>query len=172
VRALAAVSPARVATGPKQVAIRPASRLIAVRGLVPGGAAKGEHMPDMDRGNRPLSPFMIGPIYRPQITSVMSIAHRLTGMAMALAAVLGVWWFGAAATDAEYFDEVNGLLTSWLGDLIFFFSLLAFAYHFCNGIRHLMWDTGYGLEVDAVTRSGYAALAGGVVLTVLIVIVA
>jgi succinate dehydrogenase / fumarate reductase, cytochrome b subunit len=129
-------------------------------------------MADLRRGNRPLSPYMIGPIYRPQITSVMSITHRITGVAMTLAAVLGVWWLLAAATDPEYFADVDAIVTSWLGDLIFFLSLVAFSYHFCNGIRHLMWDTGYGLEIPALTRSGYAALAGTAVLTVIVLIAA
>jgi succinate dehydrogenase / fumarate reductase, cytochrome b subunit len=127
-------------------------------------------MADVNRGRRPLSPHLT--IYRPQITSVMSILHRATGVGMTLGAILVVWWFIAAATDAEYFATVDGLLTSWIGLLVLFFSLIAFWYHFCNGIRHLMWDTGYGLEVDAVVKSGYVAIGATAVLTILTLIVA
>jgi succinate dehydrogenase / fumarate reductase, cytochrome b subunit len=124
-------------------------------------------MADVNRGNRPLSPFMIGPIYRPQITSMMSIAHRVTGVAMVLAGIMVVWWFLALATDAEYFAWVDGIVTSWLGGLILLLSMIAFWYHFCNGIRHLLWDTGYGFELDTLQKTGIAALVATGVLSVI-----
>ena len=129
-------------------------------------------MADVNRGNRPLSPFMIGPIYRPQITSVMSIVHRLTGIALALAAVLVVWWFLALATSPDYFAFVDGILTSWLGGLVLFVLLLAFWYHFFNGIRHLAWDAGCGFELDMVQKSGIAVLAAAAVVSVITLFVA
>ncbi|CAN5699581.1 succinate dehydrogenase, cytochrome b556 subunit [soil metagenome] len=127
-------------------------------------------MADVNRGNRPLSPHLT--VYRWQITMAMSILHRITGVGLALGAILGVWWFIAAATDAEYFASVDGFLTSWFGLLILFFSLVAFWYHFCNGIRHLVWDTGHAFEIDAVTKTGYAAIAGAAVLTIVTLIAA
>ena len=125
-------------------------------------------MADVNRGNRPLSPFMIGPIYRPQITSMMSIAHRITGIGLVLGALMVVWWLLAAATDPAYFQVIDDLWTSWVGHLVWLGLTLAFSYHLLNGIRHLVWDTGYGLDLPSVERGGKAVLVGTVVLTVLI----
>ena len=75
-------------------------------------------MADVNRGNRPLSPHLT--VYRPQLTSVTSILTRITGNALLLGALLVVWWFLAAATGEGYFDVVNGILTSWFGDLVMF----------------------------------------------------
>lgn len=123
-------------------------------------------MTDVNRDNRPLSPFMIGQVYRPQITSVLSILHRITGVALMLAAILVVWWFLAAAAGPEYFAFVDGVMTSWLGGLVLIGSLAAFWFHFCNGIRHLFWDAGYGFDLATVQKSGVAVLAVTGVLTV------
>ena len=123
-------------------------------------------MADVNRGNRPLSPHLT--IYRPQYTSILSIAHRITGTGLTLGMVLAVWWLLAAATGAEYFAFVNGLATSWTGNLIWIGSTWALSYHFCNGIRHLIWDLGYGFDLDQSERSGMIALGASGVLTVLI----
>lgn len=120
-------------------------------------------------GKRPLSPHLT--IYRPQVTSILSIFHRASGCAMAASGALIVWWLVAAATGPEYFEFVDGLLTSWLGGLIMLASAVAFFYHFCNGIRHMWWDIGWGMEMDQVTQSGIAVLIGTGVLTVLLLIV-
>lgn len=127
-------------------------------------------MADVNRGNRPLSPHVT--IYRWPITAIMSILHRATGVGLALGAVLGVWWFLAAATDPEYFALVDGLLTSWIGGLILVLSLFALWYHFCNGIRHLFWDAGYGFDIAALQKIGMAVAAGAVVLTLITLIAA
>jgi succinate dehydrogenase / fumarate reductase cytochrome b subunit len=127
-------------------------------------------MADVNRGDRPLSPHVT--IYRWPITAIMSILHRATGVGLALGAVLGVWWFLAAATDPEYFALVDGLLTSWIGGLILVLSLAALWYHFCNGIRHLFWDAGYGFDVAALQKIGIAVAAGAVALTLITLIAA
>ena len=127
-------------------------------------------MADVNRGNRPLSPHL--EIYRPQITSMLSILHRITGVALTVGALCLVWWFLAAATSEEYFELANGFLTSWFGYLIWLGSTWALAYHFLNGIRHLYWDMGYGFELDQVEMTGKAVVGGSVVLTLLIWIVA
>lgn len=127
-------------------------------------------MADVNRGNRPLSPHVT--IYRWPITAIMSILHRATGVGLAFGAVLGVWWFLAAATDPEYFALVDGLLTSWIGGLILVLSLAALWYHFCNGIRHLFWDAGYGFDVAALQKIGVAVAAGALVLTLITLIAA
>ena len=129
-------------------------------------------MADVNRGNRPLSPFMIGPIYRPQINSIMSICHRITGLGLALTGVLVVWWFMAAATGPGYFTFVDGLLTSWIGTLVMFVSLAALWYHFFAGIRHLVWDAGEGLEKSQIRPSGIAVLVAAGVMTLLTLVIA
>jgi succinate dehydrogenase / fumarate reductase cytochrome b subunit len=125
-------------------------------------------MADVNRGNRPLSPH--AGIYRWPLNAIMSILHRITGVAMTLAAVLVVWWFLAAATAAEYFATVDGLMTSWLGDLVLFLSMMALWYHLANGIRHLIWDTGAGFGDEKVTRSALGGMLLAAVLAFVSVI--
>lgn len=122
-------------------------------------------MADVNRGNRPLSPHLS--IYRPQLTSMTSILTRITGNAMLVAALLIVWWFLAAATSPGYFEAVNGFVTSWFGDLIMFFSVLGLWYHTLAGVRHLIWDNGYGLDLSTAEKLGWACIGGSVVLTLL-----
>ena len=126
-------------------------------------------MADVNRGNRPLSPHLT--IYRPQLTSMTSILTRITGNAMLITALLIVWWFLAAATSAEYFDTVNGIMISWFGDLVFTLSLLGLWYHTLAAIRHLIWDTGRMLDVPTAEKLGWTALIGSVVLTILTIII-
>lgn len=122
-------------------------------------------MADVTRGNRPLSPHL--QIYRPQITSVLSILHRITGVGLLLGFALAVWWFLAAATGAAYFDFVDGIVTSWLGHLVLLGSTWALWYHLANGIRHLVWDLGYGFGLGQVTQSGLVVLGASGALTLL-----
>jgi len=122
-------------------------------------------MADVNRGNRPLSPHL--QIYRPQLTSVTSILTRLTGNALLLGALLVVWWFLAAASGPAYFAFVDGLLTSWIGVLVMTLSLWALWYHTLAGLRHLIWDTGRGLDIPTAEKLGWACIGGSVVLTVL-----
>lgn len=129
-------------------------------------------MADVNPPNRPLSPFMIGPVYRPQITSMVSIFHRVFGIGLTLAAVLVVWWLLALGAGPESFARVDGILTSWIGGFILICSVAAFWYHFCNGIRHLFWDAGYGFELETVHKTGKAVIVGAVVLTILTLILA
>lgn len=126
-------------------------------------------MADVNRNNRPLSPHL--QIYRKQITSVVSILTRLTGVAMTLAAVLIVWWFVAGAVSTEYHAVAERVLTSWFGDLVLLGSLWALWFHTLSGIRHLVWDTGAHFDVQAAAKSGWAIVIGSVVLTVLTVLV-
>jgi succinate dehydrogenase / fumarate reductase, cytochrome b subunit len=114
---------------------------------------------------RPLSPHL--QIYRWQLTSVLSILHRLTGIALALGAILLVTWFGAAADGPAPFSKFQGFLGSWIGLLLLFGWSVALFYHLCNGIRHLMWDAGYGLELKSVYASGWAVLAATAALTII-----
>ena len=127
-------------------------------------------MADVNRGNRPLSPHLT--IYRPQMNSVMSILHRITGMAMMLGAALVVWWFLAASTSPEQFAIADAVINSWLGGLVMIGSCFALWYHFCNGVRHLIWDIGFGFEIPELIQSGYVVLGASALLTVLTLILA
>ena len=120
-------------------------------------------------GNRPLSPHLT--IYRPQWTSMTSIFTRITGNALLVAALLIVWWFIAAATGPEAFATADGFLTSWFGDLVMFLSMAALWYHTLAGIRHLVWDQGYMLEVDRAETFGQAMVLVAVLLTIFTAIV-
>lgn len=126
-------------------------------------------MADVNRGNRPLSPHLS--IYRPQITSITSILTRITGNALLLSAMLVVWWFLAAATSETYFNYANGVLTSWFGDLVMTLSVLGLWYHTLAGVRHLIWDNGYGLELQMAENLGWACVIGSVLLTVFTIVV-
>ncbi len=125
-------------------------------------------MADVNRGKRPLSPHIT--IYRPQMTSISSIFVRITGVAMLLAGLMIVWWLLAAATSPEYFAFADGVITSWLGDLIMTLSLWALWYHALGGLRHLYWDTGRGLEIETAEKLGIGMIAGSVVLTIITLI--
>lgn len=113
--------------------------------------------------NRPLSPHL--QVYRPQLTSVLSITHRLTGVALAVGTLLLIYWLAAAAAGAEAFETAQSFIGSWFGQLLLFGWSLALFYHLCNGIRHLFWDIGAGLDLPTAYRSGYAVLIATVVLT-------
>ena len=130
----------------------------------------GAGMSEKKQDNRPLSPHAT--IYRWPLNAIMSIMHRITGVGLALGAVLVVWWLLAASTSENYFAFVDGLLTSIIGDLVMVGSLAAFWYHFCNGIRHLVWDTGAGFDAASVRLSATLGLLGAAVLTVCTIILA
>ena len=121
----------------------------------------------MTRMERPLSPFMFPVWYRFQLTSLMSILHRLTGIALAVGSILLAWWLVAVAAGGEIFAATHAFLSSPVGVLLLFLWSVAFFYHLCNGIRHIVWDAGYSFEIRSAFRAGYAVLGVTVLLTVL-----
>ena len=116
---------------------------------------------------RPLSPFMFPTWYRFQITSALSILHRLTGIGLAVGSFLLAWWLVAVAAGGELFAKTHAFIVSPIGTLLLFLWSIAFFYHLCNGIRHLAWDAGYGFQIRSAYRSGYLVLAATALLTVL-----
>ncbi len=114
---------------------------------------------------RPLSPNI--QIYRPQLTSVLSIANRISGVVLSLCAVVLVIWLLAAAAGPEAYAVVQGALASWFGQVVLFGCTFAYFLHLCGGIRHLVWDMGHGYELRSIYASGWAVVAGSVALTVL-----
>ena len=117
---------------------------------------------------------MIGPYYKPQMTSLMSISHRATGVFLSLVgAPLLLWWIVAIGSGPEAYAALLAFLGSWPGKLLLFVSLLCLAYHLANGIRHLIWDSGRALEIRSAYTGGWlvliaTALAAAVLLGVLI----
>ena len=92
--------------------------------------------------NRPLSPHLT--VYKPQITSVLSIFHRITGAGLTVSTVLVVFWLASLAMGEFTFKSFNIFLNNPLIILVLVCSLWALWYHFCTGLRHLYWDMGYG----------------------------
>jgi succinate dehydrogenase / fumarate reductase cytochrome b subunit len=115
--------------------------------------------------DRPTSPHLS--IYRWQITSVLSITHRLTGLALYAGSGLLALWLAAAAYSPECYADIKTFLNSWLGQLMLIGWTLAFYYHLSNGIRHLAWDAGYGFTIPVATRTGWAVVFFTVVMTAL-----
>lgn len=114
---------------------------------------------------RPLSPHLT--IYRWPITMTMSILHRFTAGALYVGTLLVAWWLIAAATSETYFGFVDGIVSSWFGLLVLFGFTWALFHHLLGGIRHLIWDTGFGLEKHTSSRLAWATIVGSVSLTVL-----
>ncbi len=118
--------------------------------------------------SRPLSPHL--QVYKPQLTSVLSIMNRATGIALSVGILLLAWWFIAAATSDSAYAGVSGLMRSPIGLLFLLGWVTSLWYHFCNGIRHLAWDAGWGFELPRVHASGWTVVAATCVLTVVTVI--
>ena len=115
---------------------------------------------------RPLSPHL--QVYRPQITTVLSILHRMTGVALAVGALVLAYWLTSAAYGPEAFARAQGLLGSWFGLLLLFGWTFCLFYHLCNGIRHLVWDAGIGLDLPTLRASGWAVVGASSVLTLVL----
>jgi succinate dehydrogenase / fumarate reductase cytochrome b subunit len=118
----------------------------------------------MRSADRPLSPHL--QIYRWQLTSVLSILHRASGVALGGGTVLLVWWLVAAASGPEAYEGVEDFLGSWIGLLLLLGWTAALFYHLCNGIRHLVWDTGHALDLKSTYVGGWTVVAATAVLTV------
>ena len=122
----------------------------------------------MNATKRPLSPHL--QIYRPQLTSVLSITHRLTGFALSLVILLSptILYFLTLSKDSHTL-VMNVFQNSFI-KLVLFLAIFGLSYHLCNGIRHLAWDAGYGLDLDSSYKSGYAVVAASLGITFLIVL--
>ena len=116
----------------------------------------------MSTRQRPLSPHL--GIYRFMYTMATSIAHRITGIVLSVGLVVLVGWLFAAASGAEAYAEASALLSTGFMKLLIAAWMLAFCYHLCNGIRHLNWDLGRGLEKTDARRSAIVVVAVAVAL--------
>ena len=112
---------------------------------------------------RPLSPNV--QIYRPQLTSVLSVLNRITGIVLSLGAFALVVWLLAAAAGPEDFSVVQNAIATWAGQIVLFGFTFAFFLHLCGGIRHLVWDTVHGFELRSIYISGWVVVLTSVALT-------
>jgi len=124
----------------------------------------------MSNANRPLSPHI--QVYQPQITSVLSITHRITGVALAAGSLLFTYWIVAATYGPEAFAHAQTLFGSWFGQLVLWGLVFSLYFHLGNGVRHLGWDIGWGYELDKVRLSGWMTLIFAVGMTVLTLFIA
>ena len=122
-------------------------------------------MADVDPGKRPLSPHLT--IYRPQVTSISSIFIRITGNALVFSTLLLIAWFLAAVIGPKTFNVMHFIISSWFGKTMMILSLWALWYHSLGGIRHLVWDTGRGLELKTAEIMGWAMILGSFLLTII-----
>lgn len=120
----------------------------------------------MSNKNRPLSPHL--QVYRPQLTSVLSILHRASGIILALGALLIAWWFWTVTLGASSYAVAYSFFNSFFGLLLLFVWTLCTFYHLCNGIRHLVWDVGYALEIEQAYLAGKLVVGVAVFLTLLV----
>ena len=120
----------------------------------------------MATSNRPTSPHL--QIYRLPLTAKMSISHRATGVLLSAGLVIAVLFLTALAGGQASWESAHSLLVSGFGQLILFVFTLILNYHLCNGVRHLFWDIGHGFSLEAASRANKLVLAGAVVLTLLV----
>jgi len=121
------------------------------------------------RIDRPLSPFLT---YRWTLTMAMSIVHRITGIALYVGTLLLAWWLIATASGPGAYANIQGFTSSWIGRIVVFGYTWALMHHMFSGIRHFIWDLGYGFKATERESLTWAALIAGITATVLIWIVA
>jgi len=113
---------------------------------------------------RPLSPHMS--VWRWHVTMFTSIAHRVSGVGLYLGALMAAGWAVALASGPEAYGTYTGLLGSIPGKVVLFGMTLALFYHLANGIRHLVWDTGHGLDIKSADVSSVFVIAFSITATV------
>ena len=118
------------------------------------------------RRERPLSPHL--GIYRWPVTMTVSILHRVTGGALYFGTLLIAWWLIAASTSQSWFDFASAIFGSWVGRIVLLGYTWALVHHMLGGIRHLIWDTGTGLEKHTASNIARLQIVAGIVLTLLI----
>lgn len=112
---------------------------------------------------------MIGPYYKPQLTSLMSITHRASGVFLSIVgAPLLLWWIVALGSGPEAYAVLLDFLGGWIGKLLLLACAVALSFHLLNGIRHLVWDTGRALDIETAYRAGWLVLIGTVILAAIL----
>jgi succinate dehydrogenase / fumarate reductase cytochrome b subunit len=121
--------------------------------------------PKSSAPNRPLSPFMIGPYYKPQLTSMLSITHRATGVGLSFGTLALAGWLMALAGGQGTYELFAFHMKAWYGQLLLLAWSWSLLYHLCNGIRHLGWDVGKGFDIPVAYRTGWMVVFFSLVLT-------
>ncbi len=119
----------------------------------------------MTKSKRPLSPHL--QVYKPQMTSMLSIMHRASGVFLCIAAIALAMWIIGLAYGPDVFEASAAFYNTGFGKAVFSGFVAAFFYHFCNGIRHLLWDGGYGYDLPTLYRTGWIVLIVSAVLTII-----
>lgn len=117
----------------------------------------------MKSSSRPLSPHL--QVYKLPLAALMSISHRATGAALSVGTLLLAYWLGSAAYGPDAFARAQSVVGSWFGVLLLLGWSAALFYHLCNGIRHLLWDAGWGFELPQTYKANYVVLAATAALT-------
>lgn len=120
----------------------------------------------MNSDSRPISPHL--QVYKPQLTSVLSISHRAAGMALSLGALWLAYWLISAAIGPGAFAIAQSIMGAWYGQVLLGLWSYALFYHLCNGIRHLVWDSGRWFALKSVYLSGYGVIVASLILTALV----
>jgi succinate dehydrogenase / fumarate reductase, cytochrome b subunit len=120
--------------------------------------------------SRPLSPHL--QIYKPMLSMMMSITHRITGVVLYFGTLLLVWWLSAAAYSDAYFATVNGLFSHWFGRLVMFGFSWALIHHALGGVRHFIWDVGKGFALKTVELMVRLHIVASIMLTILLWVIA
>jgi succinate dehydrogenase cytochrome b subunit len=128
-------------------------------------AANFPRLPRSMPSDRPLSPHL--QIFRWHMTMALSIAHRASGIALSVGALLLVWWLVAAASGPEGYEDFADFIGSPLGLLLLFGWSAALFFHLCSGIRHLVWDTGHALDLKSTYQSAWTVIVAAAGLTLL-----
>ena len=121
----------------------------------------------MNVSKRPLSPHL--QIYKPQLTSVLSISHRLTGFALSILILFSPVILYLLTASKDTYAIITSIFENGFIKILLSLALFGMVYHLFNGIRHLAWDAGYGLDIDDSYKSGYLVLAASIVISLLIV---
>ena len=126
--------------------------------------------PQSPRRPRPLSPFTT--IYRWPVTMATSIAHRVTGVGLAMGTLLLAWWLIAIAGGPETYRAFIGFAGTWIGQIVLFGFALSLAYHLLNGIRHLAWDMGFGFDVKTADATSWLVIVLSIMAAVAVFVLA
>ena len=120
-------------------------------------------MSESGSANRPLSPHL--QVYRLPLVAILSISHRITGVALSVGTLLLTWWVVSAAFGGPAYEAATGFIGSPIGYLLMFGWSVALFYHFCNGIRHLLWDIGKNFELSQTATANWVVIGGTIILT-------
>lgn len=121
--------------------------------------------PKTSAPNRPLSPFMIGPYYKPQLTSMLSITHRATGVGLSVGTIFLAGWLIALASGPAPYAAYAVHMKAWYGQILLLGWSWSLLYHLCNGIRHLGWDVGKGFDIPTAYKTGWIVVFVSILLT-------